>query len=447
MSRVGSVSPRTLRAALLLTLLVLILGGALLVVYLQDDLSAPPEVTEAPDRIVQNRRDGRSYQALYQIEAQAAREGWTPELRRAAGDVWYELGDRGAAVGHWAAAVSMGARDPLLLRELAAGYVSLQRWGNATDTLALLLGVDPEHEWGHYQLALIRAPFNPAEAEIHLRAVVSSAAYGETAGALLTVLRDYGADSLLSFHVGLIFVGRELWGHAELAFTYAALTNYPLPEAMAYVGLARGKQGKDGAAWADQAVALDPANPQVVYLYGLHLRTVGDFEGSLNAFLRAAIIDPQNPAIQAELGTAYRLLGDLGQAEFHYQQAVFLSGDAPQFQRLLAAFYAEEASSFGAVGMETLWTSFGQNSDDPDMIASYGLWLHSIGDTAGGLAELDRSLALAPDHPRALFYKARILLDSGDATAAVGLLERLVELGGAFSADAQLLLSSISAAN
>lgn len=439
--------PRRARAVSTLALLILILGGAALLM-LQAVTYRPRviiiELTPTPDDITRNRLEARAYQALFHVEAQAAQSGWTVDLRSTAGELWFELGDLGMASAHWQAAVLLGGRSLALLRELANAYIRLSAWRDAADTLSILLEVAPEDTWARYQLGMIRAPFNPAESEVHLRAAVAEPGFTETASALLTALRDYSTDPMVSLYVGLVFAERELWAHAELAFTHAASVNQLLPEADAYVGLARDRQGKDGSAWVERAIARDPANPTINYLYGLHLRIVGNLERSLTAFLRAAAFDPENPAIQAELGSAYRLLGEFALAETHYQQAVTLSNGDPQFQRLLAAFYAEEAGTLGISGMEQLWASIGAASDDPDLITSYALYLHRTGNSTEGLVQVNRALSITPNHPRALYYKARILLDMGDVAAARGLLEQVIALGGALANDAQTLLDSLA---
>ncbi len=303
----------------------------------------PPPSSE--QLIAENRRLGRPLQALYQVEAAAQQQGWTPQRQRQAGDLWFELGTLPAAVVYWRAAFEGGVRDLPLVQQLAQGYITLQDWGAAADTLVALLALDPASAWANYQLGLILAPVNPAQAEPLLFEAVQAPAFAPVSSALLEVfqLQQSEGDAILgSMRVGLVFAASELWAHAEMAFTHAASIGYPYPEAMAYVGLARDRQGKDGSAWVRQAVELAPDNSTVLYVSGLHLRHMGELEDSLAVFERAVALDPRNPALQAELGTAYRLLNNISLAEYWYQQAVETSGGAPEFQQLLDSFYAGE---------------------------------------------------------------------------------------------------------
>jgi predicted Zn-dependent protease len=145
--------------------------------------------------------------------------------------------------------------------------------------------------------------------------------------------------------VGRVLFDLEMWSYAELAFHHAADVAAPFPEAMAYVGLARDRQGKDGSEWVKQAVTLAPDNARVLYVQALHLRHVGDDAGSVDILIRAIALEPDNPALYAELGTSYRLIGDLSRAEYWLKNAVLFSNNAPEFEALLTTFYTEQAQT------------------------------------------------------------------------------------------------------
>jgi tetratricopeptide (TPR) repeat protein len=121
--------------------------------------------------------------------------------------------------------------------------------------------------------------------------------------------------------------------------------------ALAYAGLARDRQGKDGGAQIARAVSLDRQNAQVRYLEGLHWRQVGNYQASLSALVQATALDPENPALYAELASAYRLLGDLDAAERWYMQAVSVSNGDPRWQTVLDAFRAERGALLEQLGL------------------------------------------------------------------------------------------------
>ena len=108
-------------------------------------------------------------QALYQVEAQAAVAGWTPERARLAGDLWREAGDLTRAVAYWEAAPA----DATLLRDRAQAYLDLARWADASDALDRLLALlpdgSPDQAWAEFQLGAIRMATDPTRAADLLR--------------------------------------------------------------------------------------------------------------------------------------------------------------------------------------------------------------------------------------------------------------------------------------
>jgi len=303
-------------------------------------LETPAEI--ARSRLSANINDGRFVQALYQIEALASVSGWTPTLYRQVGDLRLQMNDLSGAAIQWEAARRSGNEDDLaLVRQLGQTYLELGRWTETVDTFEALIELSSEDVEANYQLGLLLAASDPISAEAHLRVVVDNDDYGQVARALVRLFVTNPAEPLISMQVGRLLADYELWLYAEQAFNYAAVVTAPNPEALAYLGLSRERQGKDGAVWIEQALTLAPDSPQVLYVWGLHLRTLNDTIGSLNALIEATSLDPNNPAFYAELGSAYRLVGDLNSAEYWLKIAVEISQQDPVFQQLLDQFYTE----------------------------------------------------------------------------------------------------------
>ena len=292
----------------------------------------PPPPVVLPDS-----RTDRPLQALYQLQVQAARGGWTSDRLRLAGDLWRSMGDLTRAVAYWEAA----APDATVLRDRAQAYLDLQRWSDADDTLDHLLKLLPadstDRPWAQFQLGLIRAAYNPTQALDLLRAAQPT--YGATVTNLLPLLAG-AADST---QVGIVLAKNNLWPYAELAFSQSSDGL-----ALAYRGLARDMQSKDGSEQIAAAVALAPQNSQVRFLQGLHLRLAYDYAGSMRAMVQAVALDPENPALYAELGKAYQLNGDLVSAEHWLKFAVSLDS---HFQPLLDSFYDDEKSALLSLGL------------------------------------------------------------------------------------------------
>lgn len=394
-------------------------------------------------QVVDNMARGRYRQALYHAQAQASSEGWTPEVHRRAGDALYAAADFEGALSHWEVArAGLPAPDVTLLRALAGVYIDLQRWSEAVPVLEAMLRAQ-EDTWVSYQLGLILAPSNARAAEEHLRRAARDPAYTSLARAVLSVLAGGAVDESAAVRVGLLYFAENQWALAEYAFQYAVLSGYAEPEALAYNGLARIYQGKDGAAQIQAAVAQRPDSAQVRYVEALYWRAQNDYASSLNAMIQAAALDPNNPAFLAELGTAYRLTGQMEEAETWLRNAVSASQNAPDFQRLLALFYAEEGYNIGGRGQEALSQASTALPNDPDIRASYGWALYGIGQRERGLIEIDAALEIAPENARALYYRALVALEEGERERAIRLLERVAVSISPFASEAVAALQAL----
>ncbi len=331
---------RNRRAVLLQALLILILAvtGYTHLLFAQ---TPEPDMTELRRALDSNLRAGRTMQALYHVETLAAEFGWKSELAWSAGSIWESVGDLSRAAAYWEVAAAAQPNNIALTRQLAAAYLNTQQWPGAISSLRRLVALAPEDDWAQFYLALLELPQDAESARERLQRLAEGSLYQETALMLLSVMeRSQQGEAQMRLTLGAALAARDLWPFAERTFAAASLVDNPLPEALAYAGLARDRQGKDGSQQIAEAVALASDNSQVRYLQGLHLRAMGDNEGSRAAFESAVALDPLNPAYAAELGTAFQLLGNLAEAESWLQVAIRTSGDDPGFQQLLADFYA-----------------------------------------------------------------------------------------------------------
>jgi tetratricopeptide (TPR) repeat protein len=441
------------RVGAIVLLLVLVISGAALAWGRINPAPLPPTAT--PDlgaALRQSQADNRPAQTLYYAQQQAARDGWSPALHRIVGDAWRDLGDLRRAAAHWNSAVSGTAAvranavsttatsaDPDLWRRLAAARLELQDWPQAQDALAALLLVAPFDTWGHYHSALLTAPFDPNGAVLHLQISVRVAAYSAVSADLLDVVQTNPQDPLMSLRVGQVYMRHRLWPYAELAYEHAAIVGAPLPAALAYVGLARDWQGKDGGPWIARALALDGSSAEIYYALGLHERLRNNTAASLRAFTQAVLVAPNVPVYYAELGQAYRAAGNLGEAERWLVHAVNISGGAAEYQRMLAQFYAQENLTPNTIAV------LGQlPAEDAATLASKGWALYRSGDTDGANQALAQALALQPNFPDALYYQARILLEQGQWQAASPLLQQVAASTSEFRDEAQRLLVGVT---
>ncbi len=447
------------RAVLMITLPVLFIGGMLVGgLVMPGGVFRPPVLpTLSPDahrlKIRENLQQNRLAQALYQVEALAARVGWSAELHEQAATIWEQLGDDEQALFHWAQAAESAPTVPRL-RASAEGYLARQKWGAAADTLVALLDMAPENTWANFHLGMLRVPYDASGVEGHLRQAALDPLYNEAARAVRVAVleqsrQDVQTEIRRPMLVGLAMVDHELWAYAELAFEEAntlslALDGQPLADALGYMGFVRGKQGKDGTAAMTQAVQLAPNNANIRYLLALYYRTQQNYRASKDAMVQAVGLAPDNPALYAELGTAYRLIGEYETAEHWLQTAVQTSGGDERFRDVLGAFYAEEGVNLGSDGLAAIAEALDDTPDDPNLLAGQAWALFVLGNQADGRTAIEQVLEQTPDNTLAQFYKARMLLASGEDDAqARQLLEQVAASGAGVSAEARRILDAL----
>ena len=201
-------------------------------------------------------------QLLYQTEEQAALDGWTSESLQQVGDARFVLGDIAGAVAAWEAA-------EVASHDLAQGYMLLECWPEAIDTLQQLVTADSDDDWARDHLVRLLMVSDPSSAEEHLRILARIPTYGEMAAELLAILTNETDSSRIALRSGLLYMNEETWAQAEYAFRTAQADH---PEAQAFLALVRVKQGKQ--AEDDMQAAIDRAGDQheVRYAQGLYLR-------------------------------------------------------------------------------------------------------------------------------------------------------------------------------
>lgn len=424
--------------------------GIMLVVFITNaltgntPLASYPTAEPTPENetlVIQSRNRNRWMQTLYHIEQQALVTGWTPELYRQAGDVWWNMDDITRAIPYWSGALE-SIDDVDLLRTVANSYINLGQWTEARQTLDQLLALKPNDEWSNYQMGLILAPFNPIKSKLFFDAVPFDSPFSQIVVAIRNELSTHPEDPLISFRVGLTLINLEQWAYAELAFQHASNVSFPNPQALAYLGWVKSRQGKDGSSWIEQATIFAPEDPEVWYLRGLHFRARADYIQSLDAIAQSVRLAPNNAGLYAELGTAFRLIGDLEQAEYWLDYAVSASAETPEYQQILENFYVETAYVSPSNIIDSLQAP-ATTSENPDLISAYGWALHSTGDSEAGLAQVERALEIDPNNNRALFDKARILVETERQAEAIPILERIAQTYTPFGMDAQALLATL----
>jgi tetratricopeptide (TPR) repeat protein len=434
------------------SLLLLSLGG-LAGVWLttQTDATQPPVLPTLADpnsplnsRVQFYRSRGALQAALYEVESSARTNGWSAALHQQAGNLWRDMGDADRALPHWQAAVRLTDVPPAeSVRRLADYYLQQGNIPQAWHYTNRLLQLAPGDNWGLFHAGALLAVSDPVQARDYLRRSVFQRAYAEPATVLLQALdtRPPGMDATYGKRIGAILAHQKLWALSEHAFRYTAMAYYPAPEAMAYVALMQAEQGKRGQAWLDAALALAPADANVRYVEGVYWRVQNDLDKSRDALELALSLNPDNAFLLAELGLTEQLQGNLTRAESLLQEALRVSRDDDAIlQTALNNFYSNQAY---LLPDDYLPLARQIPADDPAYISAQGWALHVNGDTDAGLAAVERALAIDPENPRALFDRARILLETGRTQQAEALFQQLVTGNSPYARAAERLLNDI----
>lgn len=413
----------------LLTLLILI-------------VACRPSSPTTTDLLQQHLAAGRPAQAHYHLEIIAQDTGWTPQLHLQAADIALMMNQVRRALTHWEAVASPSQE---LLQRMAEAYLALGDWANAQTTLEQLATLDPHNADIHYQLGLLRAPFDPSGAIADFEIAVSDALYATQSRVLIDTLQTHRADPLVSMYVGLSLANLNIWDHAERAFRYAALIQHPYPEALAYTALARRNQGEDGREWIEQALDLAPENPRVQFVNGVYLREIGAFDASVQAFVNAVALEPNNPTFAVELGTAYQLDDQFARAEYWLRTAVTLSRGDPLYQQILAQFYVDAGFTPTQSRVDVLRLAVEARPTDPALRAALGWALYTDDERDAGIREADLALELAPTDPYALYYRGLIAVEQGDTEFALTLFDQVVESDSPLAYEVASLLAALRA--
>lgn len=427
----------------------LIIGGFALLLPRESSALPPtppiPTIVSIPDDpqavIRAYRQRGEYRQALYHLERWIARDGWDGTKHQLSADLWREMGNYAHSIPHLE---SIAEVEPSLnlLRQLAEEALQTNEWGEAYQWMEEMLVLSPENRWATFQTGILLAPLYPDEARNRLLRV-RGGEDGNVAQTILDIFEQSGADIPVSATVGAVLASAGLWSQAEHAFLQASAEFYLFPEAMAYVGLMQAYQGKDGAAWIEFALRHNlNDNPNIYFVEGLYYRVIDDLERSQAALVFAITLEPDNPAYYAELGNTYRVMGDLDEAAYWLESAVALSGDDPALQILLDQFYEAEAY-FLPPELLALLRPATFEADQSIALTAQGWTLHLAGDSGAGLAAIDQALALNPQNIRALYDKARILLETGRAAEAVPFLNEIAAGTSLYARDAARLLERI----
>lgn len=367
---------------------------------------------------------GQFSDAIGYVNAAGASAGWTAEADTLAVEYYQRTGQLDRAVPHLER-LNPDQHSSESQRLLANLYLQRKQWTAAFDTLQRIVSRQPDDTWSQFHAGVILAASAPADAIPHLRAAILDPAYGQTASAILPHLTAVTENDLPALDVGARLADAELWSLAEYAFQYAADTNPDSAAPFAYVALARAMQSNDALPWIDAAYRLAPESGTVHLLHAMILRLNDQPQQALAQLIFALEQLPDDPLVHAELGETHRALGNVDEAIYWFDSAVTISDNDPVFVAARDRFLSEEAPLLPEQAILNAMQNRPASSISADNLSAYG-WAHHIhGDSELALTQIEEALKLEPGNPRALFDKARVLVDLNRADEAIPLLEQV----------------------
>lgn len=273
----------------------------------------------------------RPIQRAALLEASAVHHGWTADTLRAAGDAWRRVGDTGAALRFWYAAVSAGSTDPMLYRDLATAYLEQRSWAEADLPLSRLITAPQastaDRAWALFQRGLIRLAEDPSRALADLRE--AAALESGYASAIEPVVALLDLQISEPFRLASTLSAASLFDFAA-AVMERAVTQGELGDdearGLAYAAVLTAQAGRRADSYVQRAFALRPDDYGVLFLSGLYWRLRGEYDASVGAFQAAAALDASDPIVYAELGYSYEALGDLESARLWLSRAAAFEG-------------------------------------------------------------------------------------------------------------------------
>lgn len=211
---------------------------------------------------------------------------------------------------------------------------------------------------------------------------------------------------------------------------------------------------------------LKPGNAEAYYNRGFERLEVGDYQGAMEDYQRAAERDPDRPTIYNNLGLTKYHRGDAPGAIADYTKAIELDPDDPvtYFNRAVAYYkmgnyrcsitdytqviqrqdgirisaentgaYFQRAEAYRQLGeygsaISDYTMAIRLSPNDPVAYNNRGLARYNQGDYLGSIADYSEALALNPDDAIAYSNRGVSRLKSGDYTGAVGDFDRAISL-------------------
>lgn len=365
--------------------------------------------------------------------ADIEKTGWSDEERRHYAELRQSMGDSEALMVWMAGREQFEHQDSVFLRHLTELAIARMDWIKAKAYLENLVSIDADDMLSHYQLGLLLASEDAAEALSHLHRSSQNADLAPLAQAIITVLEGVRVWDVEAYQrIGLALVDIAAWPFAEKAFDAVLEKDNQYWQAYSYRGYARDQQGKNGYVDYTTAIGLAPSAAQAYYFLGLYWRNIDiDFVTSRDVLVNAYQLDPNNPALAAEVATAYQRLGDLFEAAKWFNLAVELAGGDVEWYRLQAAFYAENNYLLDSAGLSILQESYQKFPQDSHIVTSLAYAHYLLQRYHDATAFFNLAFDLDENNARTYYYYGLFQENLNNRVLASEAYQSAIDLAGA----------------
>ncbi len=357
--------------------------------------------------------DSNAANQLLTVQLQAAKTGWTDDLRRQYAYLRAQQGDTSVLLAFLKSDINLIASDLPFLKTLAHQQIVQNNYPQAIFLLEQVLQLDSRADEVRYQLGLLWLTTDREQATNYLQQIDPTGPLFTNTTQVLTALEQ---SDLLGLGLTLSELGE--WLAAEQVLTQL-IDQEPMNwQAYLYRGYIRDQRGISGLDDLETALGLadDPALP--LYFLGLHWRDFADKpQAAVVAFELATDIDPDNPAIAIEIALSYQQLGRDDLAATWFEYTVRLDPYTVDWHRLRAAFYAEGPPE--SINIQPIEQSLVLFPQDAHLLTSMGYANYKLGQYTTARAQLIEAVRLDPTLPRTQYYYAVTMEQFGDVSAAL----------------------------
>ncbi|MEZ5777453.1 MAG: sulfotransferase [Paracoccaceae bacterium] len=229
-----------------------------------------------------------------------------------------------------------------------------------------------------------------------LTMLMSSGDFAKAEAAATALLKAHPKSAFAANVLASAQTAQKKYAAAGASFQQAIRLDPKYSEAYENLGRMLLEMGKpvDAAGALRKAVILAPGRVSALTLLGEALGTINETQAALPLLLRAREEEPDSIQVHVSLGNAYARLNDHQDAEASFSRAVELSPD----------------------------------NASVEYRAALGIAQSRLGRDREALENLDKVLAVKPDHPLALSGKAGVLQTLGQFDEAMAMFRRATEV-------------------